>query len=307
MASSQDALQSIARWLDEMAAGRGISAHTRTAYERDLLDFNRFLSVHFAKDVALADYAALAPRDLRAFMAKLQRDGAGAATRNRKLSAIKTYLRYLHEQHGFDNEALIMARGPRKPERLPRPLSMQEASAAVDEAGEIDARPWVQARDTALITLLYSTGLRISEALSIAKSQTPLEPALRIRGKGNKVRQVPVLPIAVEAVDRYLDILPFDLKADDPIFRGIRGGVFSARQAASLMQQLRVRLGLPASATPHALRHSFATHLLSAGGDIRAIQELLGHASLSATQIYTKIDEAKILDVYRAAHPKGKS
>ncbi len=303
---SQDVPEIIARWLDEKEAGRGISVHTRAAYQRDVLDFHQFLCEHKGQSLAAGDYGQLELRDLRSFLAQSQRDGAGASTRNRKLSAVKSFLRYLQEEFDFDNEALLMARGPKKPERLPRPLSMSDAQTAVETVGEIDKRPWVQARDTALVTLLYATGLRISEALSIRYGDVPFGESIRILGKGKKERQLPVLPVARETVENYLRVLPYDLEADDVIFRGIRGGPLSARQAAKLMEQLRARLGLPASATPHALRHSFASHLLAAGGDIRAIQELLGHASLSTTQVYTKIDEAKLLDAYRSAHPKGK-
>lgn len=306
MNRSEDVLIVIEKWLDELALGKGISSHTRVAYSNDLTDFQSFLCEYHGEEIRIGDYDDLTARDLRAFLANEQGKGSGASTRNRKLSAIKSFLRYLQEQYGFENEALLMARGPKKPERLPRPLTMKDADAAVETAREIDQRPWVQARDTALITLLYATGLRISEALALTKSETPLGAVLRVRGKGNKIRQLPVLPVARDAIDQYLDHLPYDLEPDDPIFRGIRGGVYSARQASGLMQELRVRLGLPSSATPHALRHSFATHLLAGGGDIRAIQELLGHASLSTTQIYTKIDETKLLDAYRAAHPKGR-
>ncbi len=293
-------------WLTELAAGRGISEHTSTAYRRDLLDYYTFIREYHGEELSIKAISALSPRDLRAFLADALTNGSGAATRNRKLSAIKSFYRYLQTQYGYENPALLMTKGPKKPERLPRPLSMKQAEDVMEEVSLIDERPWVQARDTALITLLYATGLRISEALSITLSQTPLSQSLRIKGKGNKVRQVPILPVAREAVNHYLELLPYRLESGDPIFRGIRGGVFSPRQAAALMQLLRERLGLPSGATPHALRHSFASHLLAEGGDIRAIQELLGHASLSTTQVYTKIDETKLLDAYRHAHPKGK-
>lgn len=294
-------------WLRELKLGRGISEHTHTAYLGDVNEFISFLMNHLGDEIGVEALVNLVPREMRAFLADAQRRGVGAASRNRKLSAIKSFLRYMFKESDLKNDAILMSRGPKKPARLPRPLSMVDAGKVLDTANEIDKRPWIQARDTALLTLLYACGLRISEALSITLDQTPLSPELRIEGKGRKVRIVPVLPIAQEAVMDYLHKLPYKIEAHEPIFRAIRGGPMSSRAAALLMENIRNLLGLPLSATPHALRHSFASHLLGAGGDIRAIQELLGHSSLSATQVYTKLDETQLINIYRQAHPKGKS
>lgn len=297
----------VAHWISELRNGRGISEHTHIAYLTDVSEFLNFQRRYTEQELSVSSLEALSSREMRAYFADCQKREIGAASRNRKLSAVKSFLRYVYKKYELKNDAVLMSRGPKKAQRLPRPLSMIDADKLLSTANEIDKRAWVQARDTALVTLLYACGLRISEALGITKSQTPLGDELRIKGKGNKVRIVPVLPAAKDAIEKYLNIIPYDLEPEDTIFRGIRGGAMSSRQSAHLMEKLRNLLGLPASATPHAMRHSFASHLLAAGGDIRAIQELLGHSSLSATQVYTKIDETQLIDVYRAAHPKGKS
>ncbi len=301
------AISEVENWIGELRNGRGISEHTHIAYLTDVSEFLQFQKNYNEHNPTIANLEALSPREMRAFLADCQKREIGASSRNRKLSAIKSFLRYVYKKYDLKNDAVLMSRGPKKAQRLPRPLSMIDADKLLDTANEIDKRKWVQARDTALVTLLYACGLRISEALSITKSQTPLGSELRIKGKGNKVRIVPVLPAARDAVEAYLKLVPYVLEPSDVIFRGIRGGAMSSRQSALLMEKLRNLLGLPASATPHAMRHSFASHLLAAGGDIRAIQELLGHSSLSATQVYTKLDETQLIDVYRAAHPKGRS
>ncbi len=300
------AIEEVQTWLYEKKNSRGISEHTERAYFDDLLSFFTFLETYEGQSVSHQILSGLSPTAMRAFLSECQGQGLGAASRARKLTAIKSFLSYYYKKHKLNNDAVLDLRGPKRNTRLPRPLSEKDAIEAIQVAAEVDDRAWVQARDQALITLLYACGLRISEALAIKFEQTPLNAQLEVLGKGRKVRQVPVLKIARDAIDQYLELLPFQLDKTDAIFRGIRGGVMASRQASLLMEKIRNQLGLPDTATPHAMRHSFASHLLAEGGDIRAIQELLGHQSLSATQIYTKIDQRHLLETYRNAHPKGK-
>jgi integrase/recombinase XerC len=238
-------------------------------------------------------------------MAAQRGRGVGARSLARRLSAVKSFYRWWSERDGFDATAILSMRSPRHGRRLPRPLSVDGAKALIAAVGAHDARDWVAARDVAIMMLLYGCGLRRSEALGLDAGVLPLSDTLRIRGKGNKEREVPVLPATRAALDRYAALCPHALIRGTPLFRGIRGGPLNPRLVAGVMEQVRLQLGLPATATPHALRHSFATHLLDAGGDLRAIQELLGHASLSTTQAYTAVDTARLLEVYAAAHPKA--
>ncbi len=242
---------------------------------------------------------------MRAWMAHERSRGLSARSLARALSAVKSFYRWLAEREGFDTTAVLSARAPKFSRRLPRPLDEGAARRMLETVeGQAD-RPWVAARDVAVVTLLWGCGLRISEALGLRGRDAPLPKALRIRGKGGKERLVPVIPIAREAVERYRALCPFEPEPDAPLFRGVRGGQLNARQVARVMEQARMACGLPASATPHALRHSFATHLLAAGGDLRAIQELLGHASLSTTQAYTAVDSTRLMEVYDKAHPRA--
>jgi integrase/recombinase XerC len=218
---------------------------------------------------------------------------------------VKGFTAWLAERDGSDASAVLSARGPRYRRKLPRPLSEDGARAMIDRAGSLPPADWIAARDAAVLTLLYGCGLRISEALGLTGAARPLPDVLRITGKGGKTRLVPVLPAARAAVDRYAALVPFDLTPAGPLFRGARGGPLNPRLIARAMEVARMQLGLPASATPHALRHSFATHLLAAGGDLRAIQELLGHSSLSTTQAYTAVDAARLMEVYEKAHPRA--
>ncbi len=233
--------------------------------------------------------------------------GRGVAARSlaRALSAVKGFLRWLAEREGFDATAILAARSPKFRRKLPRPLDEDAARAMIETVGEQTQTDWIAARDMAVVTLLYGCGLRISEALSLTCADTPLPEVLRIRGKGGKERLVPVIPAARAAVARYQRLAPHPEMPGAPLFRGARGGPLSPRLIAKAMEQARMQLGLPATATPHAMRHSFATHLLSAGGDLRAIQELLGHASLSTTQAYTAVDTARLMEVYDRAHPRA--
>lgn len=292
-------------WLADVGSLRGGSPATVTAYGADLRDFLGFQTGHHGAQLGLMPLRALGPRDMRAWMAAERGSGLGARSLARKLSAVKSFYRWWAEREGFDATAVLSTRSPKFQRKLPRPLSEPAAQDLLDRVGAQDARDWISARDVAVVTLLYGCGLRISEALGLTASVLPIGEALRIRGKGNKDRDVPVLPAARRAVDRYVALCPHDLIQDQPLFRAVRGGALSSRQVAKVVEAARMQLGLPATATPHAMRHSFATHLLDAGGDLRAIQELLGHASLSTTQAYTAVDTARLMEVYRNAHPKA--
>lgn len=298
----RDALQT---WLNSQKALNAASDNTITAYSSDLGDFLSFMTLHHGQPQGLGALQSISVADMRAWMARQRADGLSARSLARKLSAVKSFYRWLAEREGFEPTAVLSTRAPKFQNKLPRPLA-QDAAKAMLETVEIQHQtPWVGARDVAVVTLLYGCGLRISEALGLTGSDAPLPHTLRILGKGKKERIVPVLSAARDAVDHYLTLCPYPKESDAPLFRGVRGGALNARMIQGTMQNARMQLGLPASATPHALRHSFATHLLEAGGDLRAIQELLGHASLSTTQAYTAVDTARLMEVYNNAHPKA--
>ena len=299
-------------YLAHLQGGRRASGKTIEAYGRDIAQFGKFLQGYLGKAAGLDELAALRPVDFRAFLAARRKEGDGPRTIARKLSSLRGLYRWLARRHGIDNPALSALSGPRIAQALPHPLSPREARKALDAAsgGDEHRPPWVAARDVAVLALLYGCGLRISEALSLTLEQArPLAgdkaDMLRVTGKGGKERLVPVLPAVRQALREYIRLCPFELKGDEAVFRGVRGGPLSPRVIQLLTARLRGALGLPESATPHALRHSFATHLLAAGGDLRTIQELLGHASLSTTQIYTQVDTASLLAQYRKAHPRA--
>lgn len=297
-----DALEA---WLERLRALNAASEATVSAYRRDVSAFLGFLSRHRGGLDGTASLRNVTQAEVRAWMAQTRRQGLGARSLARALSAVKTFFRWLSERDGFEPTAVLAARSPKYTRKLPRPLA-EDAARALIERVEVQAKEgWVAARDVAVVTVLYGCGLRISEALGLTGADAPLPEALRIRGKGDKERLVPVIPAAREAVDRYLALCPYPVEASGPLFRGVRGGALNPRLVAKVMEQARLQLGLPSTATPHALRHSFATHLLSAGGDLRAIQELLGHSSLSTTQAYTAVDTARLVEVYRNAHPKA--
>ncbi|WP_299361473.1 tyrosine recombinase XerC [uncultured Paracoccus sp.] len=295
----------LARWLDGERATRDRSDHTIAAYQADLLAFLAFLGMHHGAPAVPGRLGDLTQSDIRAFAASERGRGISARSLARRLSAIRSFLRWIADREGLDVSRALSTRAPRYQRSLPRPLGRDQARAVLDLAAVSHDTPWVAARDTAVLTLLYGCGLRISEALALNGRDWPLAEALTIRGKGGRERQVPVLPVARQAIAAYLRLSPWDLGPDDPLFRGVRGGRLSAGAVEKLMVQLRHGLGLPPTATPHALRHSFATHLLAAGGDLRTIQELLGHARLSTTQVYTGVDDARLVDVHRAAHPRS--
>jgi integrase/recombinase XerC len=293
-------------WLASLAYERRMSAHTLRAYGDDTARFLAFLAEHRGGKVTLATLQKLKPADVRAFLTARRAQGLGPQGVQRAVAAIRSFYKYLERENLADGAAVRAVRSPKLPRSLPRPLSETDAARAIEEAGEEDL-PWIAARNAALITLLYGTGLRISEALSLKRGDAPLGDTLTILGKGRKERAVPVLAAVREAVNAYVKLCPFAQERRAPLFLSRRGKPMSAREAQALMQNLRGRLGLSPSATPHALRHSFATHLLSNGGDLRAVQELLGHASLSTTQKYTEVEGARVLAVYDAAHPRARA
>ncbi len=297
--------EALSRWLDHLRAIRGASDQTVQAYARDLRGFLAFLSQHHGAGEGLSALNALPQTDLRAWMAAERGRGLSARSLARSLSAVKNFLGWLSQRQGLDATTVLSARGPKFRRKLPRPLTVEAAREVITDIGAYAAQDWIGARDIAVATLLYACGLRISEALGLTGADHPLPEVMRIRGKGDKDRLVPVLPIARNAVADYLRACPYPVERDAPLFRGARGGPLNPRLIAKAMEQARMRLGLPATATPHALRHSFATHLLSAGGDLRAIQELLGHASLSTTQAYTAVDAARLMQVYDQSHPRA--
>ena len=291
----------LAVWHDYLANGRRRSPHTVRAY---VATAARLIDASGA-----ADWPTLAATDIRALrlhLADRRSDGIGNVSAARELSALKAFLAFARDQAGMP-AAPLRVRGPRVKKGLPRPVTPDEAvnlAAAVDENAH---EPWIGARDRAVLLLLYGAGLRIAEALSISGAALPLGEALTVTGKGGKQRMVPVLPIVAAAVEEYLRLCPWPIRPAEPIFRGARGGPLRQQLVQRAVAQARAALGLPASATPHALRHSFATHLLGAGADLRSLQELLGHASLGSTQIYTRVDAAVLLDVYRHAHPRERT
>lgn len=295
----------LAAWLGQLSALRGIAPNTVGAYRRDVTRYLSFLAQHRGGEDGMAAVASTSPADLRAWMAQERERGLSARSLARALSAVKGFTAWAADRSGMDATSVLSARGPKFRRKLPRPLSEDGAVALLSGIGDEARDDWIAARDTAIATVLYGLGLRISEALSLTGADHPLPPTLRITGKGDKTRLVPVIPAAAAAVAAYVALCPFDLRPDSPLFRGARGGAVNPRLIQSAMERARLRLGLPATATPHALRHSFATHLLSAGGDLRAIQELLGHASLSTTQAYTSVDAARLMEVYEKAHPRA--
>jgi integrase/recombinase XerC len=292
-------------FLAQLQAVRGASEKTVSAYQRDISSFLGFLSQHFGQAPSKSILANISVRDMRSWMASEQTRGISARSLARSVSAVKTFYRWLSELHGIDAPAVLNVRTPKFQASLPRPVEQNAARKLIETVEQQSIEGWVGARDVAVMTLLYGCGLRISEALSLTFVDTPLAEVLRIKGKGGKERIVPVLPAARAAVDAYLTACPYRHSPKTPLFLGVRGKKLSPRAIQLATQSARLQLGLPASATPHAMRHSFATHLLEAGGDLRSIQELLGHSSLSTTQAYTAVNQARLMEVYKKAHPKG--
>jgi integrase/recombinase XerC len=308
MAAALSAAEARELWLQHLAHERRASPRTLEAYGFAAARYIAFLERHRGEALTVQGLAEITAGDVRAWLAHLRAGEPPLSPRSlsQALSAIRTFHRFLDLRLDAPNAAIALVRGPRVKPGAPRPVSEDQARGLIAEpALDPDREPWEAARDQAVLTLLYGCGLRISEALSLKRADAPLGAELRILGKGSKTRIVPVLDAVRQAVDAYLAEVPFGLGPDEPLFRAKRGGPLSPRHVQATVQALRSRLGLPPSATPHALRHAFATHLLGAGADLRAIQELLGHASLSTTQRYTEVDAARLLSAYAAAHPRA--
>jgi integrase/recombinase XerC len=291
-------------WLASLAHERRASPHTLRAYGDDVARFLGFQAGHIGGVVSEKALAKLTPADIRAFITFRRGEGLGPGGVQRAMAAVRSFYKFLAKEGVLENAAARSIRTPRVRRALPRPLSVEDAGRAIDEAGSHDVE-WLGARDAALLTLLYGAGLRISEALGLKRGDVPLGETLTVLGKGRKERSVPVLPLVGAALDVYAAKIPFTGAPSSALFLSRRGKPMSPREAQGLMQRLRGRLGLPERATPHALRHSFATHILQGGGDLRSLQELLGHSSLSTTQIYTAMDTAALLETYSKAHPRG--
>jgi integrase/recombinase XerC len=280
------------------------SPHTVRAYVATAHRFIEFLGRHRGGEIRAESLMDLGAADLRAFLADRRREGLGPSSTARELSGVRAFLAYAAEQQGHHAQ-LPRTRAPKRPRTLPRPAAPDEAMNLAENVGEAASAPWIGARDLAILLLLYGAGLRVAEALSLSAQVLPVGQTLRVTGKRSKMRVVPVVPAVREAIEEYARQCPYPLDSDVPLFRGARGGPLNPDLVRRAVAAARRRLGLPETLTPHALRHSFATHLLARGADLRALQELLGHASLSSTQIYTAVDAARLLDVYRHAHPRA--
>lgn len=303
MSEGADALRK--QWLAMLAHEKRASPHTLRAYGDDVARFIGFQAIHTGGAVSEKRLAKLVPADIRAFISSRRSEGLGAGGVQRALAAVRSFYKFLAREGILENAAARSIRTPRVRRSLPRPLSVDDAERAIAQAGEHTVE-WLAARDAALLTLLYGAGLRISEALAMKRGDVPLGSTLTVLGKGRKERSVPVLPVVNAALTDYAGKVPFTGAPSSPLFLSRRGKPMSAREAQLLMQSLRGRLGLAEKATPHALRHSFATHILQGGGDLRSVQELLGHASLSTTQIYTALETRQLLAAYEKAHPRAK-
>jgi integrase/recombinase XerC len=303
---SGDLADTLEAWLDHLGRDRGLADLTLVAYRRDLAQFTAFLAGHLGHSPCLGDLRRIDIRTIRAFMAARRKVGTASRSLARQMSALRAFHRYLEREGLIESRAIVSVALPKIPHSVPKPLTVEKALAVVDDNPFTDV-DWIAARDVAMLTLLYGSGLRISEALAITPKDAPVgdRDVLRVTGKGDKERLVPVLAVTRAAIARYLQLCPFALDPGEPMFRGAKGGELSPRIIQLLMEKLRDSLDLPDTATPHALRHSFATHLLGSGADLRQIQELLGHASLSTTQVYTEVDRARLIEVYDKAHPRS--
>lgn len=301
-----DLREAVETWLAQIINERGQSPATRDAYARDLGQFLAFLKSHLGYAPCLGDLGRLDAKTFRAFLAHRRKGKVVSRSLARSLSALRTFFRWLEKEDRLENRAVLQVALPKIPHSVPKPLTVDGAVSVVGPESQ-HATEWIAARDTAVMMLLYGAGLRISEALSLTPDTAPLNgrDVMHIKGKGGKERLVPALAIVSEAIAKYVKLCPFALSRDGPLFLGARGGPLSPRLIQLAMERMRRELGLPETATPHALRHSFATHLLSAGADLRQIQELLGHASLSTTQVYTEVDHERLLAVYEQAHPRA--
>jgi integrase/recombinase XerC len=292
------------RWQQYLSRDRRRSPHTVRAYAATAHRLIGFLADHLGGAVDAGALSGLQAADLRAFLTRRRAEGLGNASAARELSAMRSFLAFAAGERGGEAN-LPRLKGPKKPRSVPRPISPDEAVALAEEAGEDASRPWIAARDLAVLLLLYGSGLRVAEALGLTGAALPLGASLSVLGKRGKTRIVPLLEPVREAIEAYVELCPWPPEKDEPLFRGARGGPLNGELVRRAVRKARVRLGLSDRTTPHALRHSFATHLLGRGADLRSLQELLGHASLSSTQIYTAVDTAHLMDVYRNAHPRA--
>ena len=308
MTANADLQTLIDDWLSELNQ-RDLSRHTVEAYLRDVTQFIAFLAEHSEQEVSPASFDTLKAMDVRSFLAR-RRNVEATQSRSlaRSLSGLRSFTIYLSEKNYPVSAAFKIVRSPRIPKSLPRPMSQSDAMQIIALAGDMSSHPWENLRNQALLVLIYGCGLRISEALNLSYGERPKPDniSIRITGKGKKQRDAPILPLIENAIQQYIQAAPFDFKDDDPLFKGVRGGRFTARQVQMIVEKCRRSMGLPDTVTPHAFRHSFATHLLAAGGDLRTIQELLGHTSLSSTQIYTEIEDTELGRIYKNAHPRSK-
>lgn len=293
------------QWQDFLQFEKQMSQHTLRAYSADVAHFIEFLNNHLGKSPGLNDLSNVGIRDFRAWLSRKASEGSCNASRARSLSGIKSLLNWLDKNGIMHNASIATLRTPKLPRKLPRPLLETQAMDVLENAGLLAREDWIGARDSALFTLLYGCGLRIDEALQLNVGDMPRDGFLRVMGKGGKERQVPVINLVEQSLRHYTKIIPWGIEKNTPLFRGARGGRLNQGVAQKAMRELRKTLGLPGNATPHALRHSFATHLLQNGANLREIQELLGHASLSSTQIYTEINAEEMLKIYKAAHPRA--
>lgn len=296
----------IVRWRRWLSSERGASIHTLMGYQRDLFFFLRFLTDYLGGEPTLADLAKLTAADFRSYLAHRTAEGLARTSLGRAMSTLRGFYRVCDRMNLMHNPAIDLVRNPRPPRSLPKPLAEADALDVLPTVAQLSDVPWIAARDTALITLLYGCGLRLGEALGLTMADRPTGETMRVLGKGRKERLVPVLPAVRQAIDAYLTLRPYPAPPESPLFVGKRGGPLNPRMAQRTMETVRHLLGLPDTATPHALRHSFATHLLGRGGDLRTIQELLGHANLSTTQRYTEVDATRLKAVYDSAHPRAR-
>ncbi len=300
-------LKAIESWQRWMMVEKNYSQHTMDAYGRDLAAFFGYLGNNLGFTPGLGDLEILTTTDFRGYLAKRHNDGLSRSSTARAVSTLRNFFKFLDRHELAHNAAIKAVKTPKLPRSIPKPLSEVEAREALLSIGDLHDTPWIAARDIAILTLLYGCGLRISEALNLNVEDVPDGDAVVITGKGKKQRVVPVLPIVLDAIQYYLDLYPQRLKKNGPLFVGVQGKRVNSGVIQRQVRKLRAYLGLPASATPHALRHSFATHLLAGGGDLRTIQELLGHESLSTTQRYTEVDQARLIKVYRDSHPRARN
>jgi integrase/recombinase XerC len=304
--AAPDLLAERKTWLASLLSERRLSPETLEAYERDLRQFLQFMTGYIGAPVRLEDISKLKPMDLRGFLAERRKSGAGARTLGRGLAGIRSFIRFLEKNGLASSAGLSATKAPKQPKTLPKPISASKAIQLTDPSEHMRDEPWIAARDVAVITLLYGCGLRISEALALTPAAfSASTTSIPITGKGGKTRLAPVLPVVRDAITNYQKICPFHQEQDEPLFRGAKGGNLRPEIIQRQIKKLRSALNLPETTTPHALRHSFATHLLGNGGDLRTIQELLGHASLSTTQVYTGVDTDHLLDIYENAHPRA--